>query len=168
MPQYKNPPGPGPGTTVDITHHAAPYGPSGTHSIRCSGTGPAAATHFGYLDYSVDDLALCIHTIDVTPEGSGLGSLLLFEADQIAVGHLVNRFMALNVAATARGFYLRSSFHPCREGRQQAEALVQTPAPMGPNHFGLRLALARGIGNWDGDRMQIKAAAFAAIDGRWM
>jgi hypothetical protein len=52
----------------------------GQHRINYVGLGGAAATHHGYLDYTISAVTLEIHTITAQPEGARLGSLLLFEA----------------------------------------------------------------------------------------
>ncbi|HLJ86526.1 MAG TPA: GNAT family N-acetyltransferase [Candidatus Angelobacter sp.] len=163
---YTNPPGGVGGTRVNVTYHNAPVGPSGTHSIRYVGLDGAAGTHRGYLDYSVGGGTLSIHTVDATPQGSGLGSLLLYEAALRASFHGAARITALNVAANARGFYLRAGFHPSRAGRDLAEGVIATPAA--PVDFGTRLALARSIGNWDAERVQIQNAAYAEINTHWL
>ncbi|MBZ0093576.1 MAG: GNAT family N-acetyltransferase [Sulfuricellaceae bacterium] len=106
--------------------------------------------------------------MDATPQGSGLGSLLLYEAAQRAAFHGVNRIEALNVAANARGFYLKSGLHPSRAGRNILEAIIPTPVPLAGPNFGVRLSLARTIANWDGDRVQILNISFQAINGVWI
>jgi hypothetical protein len=171
MPVYTNPPGAGAGgTQINVTYHNAPVGVGGTHSVRYIGVGAAAATHHGYLDYSFGGNTLSIHTMDATPQGARLGSLLLYEAAQRAAFHAVNRITALNVAANARGFYLQSGFHPGRAGRNLAEGVIATPvaAPAVGANFAVRLALARTIANWDGDRVQVLNRAFQAINGIWI
>jgi len=171
MPLYSNPPPPGVAVvTVNLTYHNAPVGPGGTHSIRYVGVAGAAGTHHGYLDYSVGGGALSIHTMDATPQGVRLGSLLLFEAVGRATFNGVSRIAALNVAANARGFYLRARFHPGSGGRNIVEAIIPTPvaAPMGNPNFAARFALARTIANWEGTRADIQAASFAEIAGHWL
>lgn len=167
MPVYTNPPGAGVGgIQINVTYHNAPVGPGGTDSIRYIGLAGAAATHTGYLDYSVAGNVFSIHTMDAAPQGVGLGSLLLYVA-AFRAGFLgLTRVSALNVAATARGFYLKSGFHPDQAGRNLAEGVVPTPAA-GVN-FAVRFSLARTIGNWDGDRTQIMNMAFQAIDNVWI
>jgi GNAT superfamily N-acetyltransferase len=167
VPVYTNPPGAGAGgTQVDFTYHNAAVGAAGTHSVRYAGIGAAAGAYRGYLDYSVDGDTLSIHTMDAAPQGSGLGSMLLYEAAGRAAFHGVNRIRALNVAANARGFYLRSGFHPARAGRLLAEGVIATPAAAAD--FATRLALARTIANWDAERLHVLNAAFRAIDGVWI
>jgi GNAT superfamily N-acetyltransferase len=162
---YTHPPGGGmEAITVNVTYHKQVVG--ATHSIRYKGVGAAAATHWGYLNYTFERGVLLIHTMQAAPEGARLGSLLIYECTNRAASHGGDRIMALNVAATARAFYLKCGFHPNSKGRDSAEGVVRTPV-FGQN-FAMRLHLARNIGNWDGYRQHIQALAFGEINGYWI
>jgi GNAT superfamily N-acetyltransferase len=164
---YTHPPGGGTGAiTVNVTYHYRPFNLAAPHSIRYEGLGEAAATHRGYLDYTFKGNILSIHTMQAAPEGARLGSLLIYECTNRAASHCADRIRALNVAATARAFYLKCGFHPSSAGRDLAERVVPTPV-FGQN-CAVRLRLARDIGNWDGDRQQIQALAFGQINGYWI
>lgn len=165
MPQYENPPGAPGATVINTTYHDAPVGPSGTHSIRYIGVDGAAATHTGYLDYSMTGTTLVIHTMQAMPQGRNLGSLLLFEACLRAIFHGLNRLSALNVAATARGFYLRSGFHP---SRAESRNLTLASQQAGGFPFDIRLHLGRQIPTWDAQRAQVQTVTANAILGTWL
>jgi hypothetical protein len=163
MPNYSNPPAGGPGAiTVSVTYIP---GPMGQHRIQYVGLAGAGA-YQGFLDYTFSATALEIHTMSALPNGSGLGTLLLYEAANRAAFHGVNRIEALNVAATARGFYLQAGFHPSRADRDNIEAAFPTPGA-GAN-FGIRVHLARNIGVWDAPRTHVLQNAFSGINGRWL
>jgi hypothetical protein len=137
----------------------------GQQRIQYVGLDGAAAAYRGFLDYTLSATSLEIHTMSAQPNGSGLGSLLLFEAANRAAFHAKDRIEALNVAATARGFYLGAGFHPARSERDNIEAAFPTPAIA---NFDVRFHLARNIGVWDAPRLHILNHAFTAINGRWI
>jgi hypothetical protein len=169
---YSNSPEGGDGAiSVNVTHVRSPMG---QHRIQYEGLGDAATTHHGYLDYTINRpaQALEIRTITAQPEGTRLGSLLLYEAANRAPSHDVTRIKALNVAPDARGFYLGAGFHPSAAGRGDNEQVVQTPMDRRRDDFrddfDVRWHLARNTGTWDALGTDILALSAEKIDGSWI
>jgi hypothetical protein len=167
MPIYSHSPADGVGAIkVEVTHVPNPTGPQ---RIQYVGLGDAAATHRGYLEYEINRSAdaLDIRTITAHPQGTRLGSLLLYEAAHYGPANGVTRIRALMVAPDARGFYLGAGFHPSAAGRQDNEAVVQTPTAS-RGDFADRWHLARNTGIWDAQATDIMEQSAQAIEGFWL
>lgn len=136
--------------------------PGSESRISYVGLDGAAALYHGYLDYKLNDNALEIHTMTALPHGSGLGSILLYLAALEAVMNCLGRIEALNVAATARGFYLGAGMHPSRASREMVQNME-----LKRNEFDIKFHLARNAGTWDGMARHVKDNAFKSIENRW-
>lgn len=150
------------GVRVETTITSSPIPGSATR-IHYVGLDAAAATYHGYLDYQLNEDALEIHTMTALPHGSRLGSLLLYLAALEAVRHARGRVEALNVAATARGFYLNAGMHPSRTSHDAVQGMN-----LAPNEFDIRFHLARTAGTWDGMARHVMTSSFHAIENRWI
>jgi hypothetical protein len=165
MPIYSHSPADGAeAIRVKVTRVPNPTGPQ---RIQYVGLDDATATHRGYLDYTINERehVLEIRTIDAHPQGTRLGSLLLFEAACDAISHEVTRISALSVAADARGFYLGAGFHPSAAGRKANETLSQTPTAR--ENFNVRWKVARDTATWDAPGNHIMEHSAKAIEGFW-
>ena len=163
---------------INVDYAPLPFGASGDHAVNYRGTTLAASAYSGDLHYSIHGHELHIHSMNAQPQGASLGSLLLWETILHCQPHGILKVVALNVAANARGFYLRSRMHPSQSGRQLNQAFQQQNAPVGPipqhpvqaaqfRNFGTNWLLARNVADYEGTPQSMLQATMASWSNHW-